>query len=140
MPHDALPFRSLDHVVIRVPDLARALVFYRDVLGCEVERVLEDVGLWQLRAGDSLIDLVDTTKPLGLQGGQPPGPDTPPNMDHFCLTVDPFDAEAIRAHLQGHGVAVGEVARRYGAQGYGPSLYCQDPDGNTVELKGPPEA
>jgi glyoxylase I family protein len=41
--------------------------------------------------------------------------------------------------LAKHGIDAGEVRRRYGAQGYGSSIYIADPDGNTVELKGPPE-
>jgi catechol 2,3-dioxygenase-like lactoylglutathione lyase family enzyme len=61
-------------------------------------------------------------------------------MDHFCLRVDPWDADAIRAHLLAHGVEPGPVAQRFGAEGQGPSLYLQDPEGNTVELKGPPNA
>ncbi len=60
-------------------------------------------------------------------------------MDHFALRIDPFDEADLRAHLDSHGVAVGELATRYGAEGDGPSLYIKDPDGNTVELKGPPD-
>ena len=76
---------------------------------------------------------------LGRQGGAPSGAEGR-NVDHFCLRVEPFDAEAIRAHLEARGIDAGEVARRYGAEGMGPSIYIQDPDGNTVELKGPPES
>ena len=49
-----------------------------------------------------------------------------------------FDEEAIRAHLAAHGVEIGETAPRFGADGEGPSIYIHDPEGNTVELKGPP--
>ena len=129
---------GLDHVVLRVRDIDRALAFYRDVLGCALERSLEDFGLYQLRAGRSLIDLVPVESELGRMGGAPPGSDGR-NMDHFALAIVPFDPEALRAHLEAHGIAMGEVARRYGAEGQGPSIYIEDPDGNTVELKGPPE-
>jgi catechol 2,3-dioxygenase-like lactoylglutathione lyase family enzyme len=127
-----IPFamRGLDHVVIRCRDLPRMLAFYRDVLGCPVERVVESIRLTQLRAGSALIDLVDASS----------APPEGRNMDHFCLTVRPFDADAILAHLAANGFAAEPPKRRYGAEGYGPSIYLADPEGNTVELKGPPEA
>lgn len=129
---------GLDHVVLRVRDIDRALAFYRDVLGCALERSIEDFGLYQLRAGRSLIDLVPVESELGRMGGAPPGSEGR-NVDHFALAIVPFDPEALRTHLEAHGIAMGEVARRYGAEGQGPSIYIEDPDGNTVELKGPPE-
>ena len=128
--------KGLDHVVVRVIDLARMTAFYRDVLGCPVEREERVIGLVQLRAGRSLIDLVDAAGEIGR--GAAPRPDGR-NMDHLCLRVEPFEEGAIRAHLERHGVSAGELKRRYGAEGYGPSLYIEDPEGNTVELKGPPE-
>jgi len=60
-------------------------------------------------------------------------------VDHFCLRVEPFDVEAIVAHLKAHGVTVGEIRPRFGAGGTGVSIYLSDPEGNTVELKGPPQ-
>ena len=60
------------------------------------------------------------------------------NLDHFCLRLAPFDADALGAHLRAHGVEPGPVEMRFGAEGKGPSIYVQDPDGNVVELKGPP--
>lgn len=129
---------GLDHVVFRVRDIERALAFYRDVLGCTLERSLRDFGLYQLRAGRSLIDLVPVESELGRMGGAAPGPEGR-NVDHIALRIEPFDEGGLRAHLQAHGIDPGELARRYGAEGQGPSLYIEDPDGNTVELKGPPE-
>src|SRR3546814_20805320 len=49
--------RNLDHVVVCVSDLERALKFYTEVLGCREERRVERIGLVQLRAGASMIDL-----------------------------------------------------------------------------------
>ncbi len=127
---------GIDHVVLRVSDVERSIAFYCGVLGCTVERRLEDAGIYQLRAGRSLIDLVDVAAPLGRKGGPAPGRDGH-NMDHFALRIEPFDEAAIRAHLASHGIETGKVATRYGAEGDGPSLYIEDPDGNTVEIKGP---
>jgi len=134
----AIRILGIDHVVVRVSDNAKALHFYCDVLGCEVERRLDELGLIQLRAGAGLIDLVDVDSPLGKAGGAPPGVEGR-NMDHLAVALAEFDEDALRAHLETHGVEPGDVARRYGAQGNGPSMYVRDPDGNVVELKGPPD-
>jgi len=129
--------KGLDHVVLRVTDLDRAIGFYRDVLGCQEERSVESIGLYQYRAGASIIDLVPVESELGRMGGAAPGAEAR-NLDHFCIRIDPFDADALRQHLDGHGINMGEVKSRYGAEGDGPSIYINDPDGNVVELKGPP--
>jgi catechol 2,3-dioxygenase-like lactoylglutathione lyase family enzyme len=133
------PFQAkgLDHVVLRIADLPRSLAFYRDVLGCLLEKEQAAIGLTQLRAGSSLIDLVTLDGPLGKMGGEGPGIQAR-NMDHFAIAIAPFDESAIREHLSNYGVDAGAVGQRYGAEGEGPSIYIQDPDGNTVELKGPP--
>ena len=123
---------GLDHVVLRVGNLDRAIEFYETVLNCRVERRLEQPKLVQLRAGASLIDLVPASASPGDAGD-----DVGRNIDHFAVRVDGFDVAALAEHLRRHGVEVGEVRERYGAEGYGPSLYICDPDGNTVELKGP---
>lgn len=128
---------ALDHVVLRVADLARSLSFYVDALGCGIEKRQEEIGLIQLRAGVSLIDLVPIDGKLGRAGGAAPGREGR-NMDHFCIEVAPFDEAQIRAHLSAHNITLGESGKRYGAKGDGPSLYITDPDGNVVELKGPP--
>jgi glyoxylase I family protein len=132
-----ITIREIDHLVLRVVDLPRMLRFYRDVLGCVVERDRPDLGLVQLRAGRSMLDLVPVDGPLGRQGGAAPGAQGR-NLDHFCVRVEPFDADAIRAELRAHGFAPGPVEMRYGAEGNGPSIYVPDPEGNVVELKGPP--
>lgn len=128
---------NIDHVVLRVSNLAVMQHFYCEVLGCTLEREEVDQGLTQLRAGASLIDLVPVSGKLGARDGAAPSKGGK-NMDHFCLAVEPFDAEALARHFRRHGVTCGEVSSRYGAQGRGPSMYVSDPEGNTVEIKGPP--
>jgi catechol 2,3-dioxygenase-like lactoylglutathione lyase family enzyme len=125
-------------VVLRVRDLEAALRFYQGALGCPIERRIDALGLAQLRAGAALIDLVPVDSPLGKAGGGPPAPDGK-NVDHVCLRIESFDALALATHLRSHGVEAGEVGTRYGADGNGPSMYVRDPDGNVLELKGPPE-
>jgi catechol 2,3-dioxygenase-like lactoylglutathione lyase family enzyme len=135
-----IPFRlrQIDHVVLRVRDLQASLKFYCEILGCTVDMVQESIGLWQIRAGNSLIDLVPLDGMLGKKGGAGPAREGR-NLDHFAIQVTPFDDAAMRRWLEGHGVAIAESGRRYGAEGDGPSLYVHDPDGNLVELKGPPD-
>jgi glyoxylase I family protein len=134
-----IQIKSLDHIVLRAVDADAMIRFYCDVLGCAVERTLPpELGLIQLRAGSALIDIVPVDGGLGRAGGGPPGKQGH-NMDHFCLRLENFDEVQIRAHLEKFGVEAGPVGTRYGADGNGPSMYLQDPDGNTVELKGTPE-
>ena len=130
-----LPFvvRGIDHIVLRVRDLSRALAFYRDVLGCDVEREQPELGLTQLRAGRSLIDLVTLEGPLG----RPTAARTRgPNVEHFCLILAPFEESGLSSWFASCGVAVIEPAARYGAEGEGRSFYIEDPDGNRIEVKG----
>jgi glyoxylase I family protein len=133
----AIQVREIDHIVLRVADLDAMVRFYDTVLGCEVVRRQDEIGLVQLRAGASLLDLVPVDGKLGKAGGAAPGPEGR-NLDHFCLRVEPFDEAAIRRHLDAFGVAAGPTEPRYGAEGEGPSIYLQDPEHNTIELKGPP--
>jgi catechol 2,3-dioxygenase-like lactoylglutathione lyase family enzyme len=138
-PAAAAPFAltGLDHVVFRVVDRERMLAFWCGVLGCPVEREQPELGLVQIRAGTALIDLVTVDGVLGRRGGPAPGRDGH-NVEHVCVGVRPFDEAALTAHLARHGVAVVESGPRYGAEGEGPSLYVRDPEGNVIELKGPP--
>ncbi len=130
-----IQIREIDHLVLRVTNLEAMLRFYRDVLGCKIERTQEELGLTQLRAGRSLIDLITVEGKLGILGGKPPASEGR-NMDHLCLRVEPFDAGSIYAHLKKYDIEAGEENSRYGAEGEGPSIYLKDPEENVVELKG----
>jgi glyoxylase I family protein len=133
-----ITIREIDHVVIRCADIDSVVDFYRTVLGCPVEKEQRDLGLVQMRAGRSLIDLLAVGAKIDRPESGQVGRGR--NMDHLCVRVEPFDADSLRAHLEKHGARIGEEARRYGAEGFGPSLYFFDPEGNMIELKGPPEA
>jgi catechol 2,3-dioxygenase-like lactoylglutathione lyase family enzyme len=134
---DAPPFalEGLDHVVLLVEGMARAERFYREVVGCTVEKALPEYGMLQLRAGAALIDLVDIAAGAG-EWAKPPAPGGR-NMDHVCIATGPWDEAAMRAHLAAHGVAIIEEGIRGGARGEGLSFYVEDPSGNVLELKGP---
>ena len=131
--------QGIDHVVLRCSRLATTLEFYRTVLGARQERSLEELGLYQLRVGTALIDLVPVDSPLGRDGGAAPG-DEGHNMDHLCPRLEPFDGPAILNYLDQQQVAHGGIERRYGATGFGPSIYITDPEGNRIELKGPADS
>ena len=131
-----ISIREIDHLVLRVRDIDAMRRFYCDVLGAAHVAYRPEFGMSHLRAGASMIDLVAVGGKLGQAGGAPPGREGR-NLDHLCLRVEPFDQDAIVAHLKRHGVEIGEVRKRYGAEGNGVSIYVSDPEGNTVELKGP---
>ena len=132
----------LDHVVLRSPDAPRLVAFY-EALGCTVERRAAKLGLTQLRAGASMIDVVESHGELGRAGGAAPSPDPAAggrNVDHFALRVEPFDAAAIVAFCAERDIPARPMEQPLlGADGYGPAVYISDPDGNRVELKGPPQ-
>lgn len=122
-----LKVAELDHVVLRCRDQARMLDFYTRILGLAEERRVDRIGLVQLRAGASMIDLVPASEPRSESGA---------NVDHFCLGIETSDVEHTVRYLRSHSVDVlGEPAMRYGARGMGTSIYVHDPEGNVVELK-----
>lgn len=133
MSKNPIPVRGIDHVVIATSNLSEMLEFYQSVFGCLLERSVAEVGLFQLRAGTTMIDLLEVDGQASKQEH------TRMNMDHLCLNLKEWDFSALKAHLHKHGVDFTSPERRYGALGFGPSIYLNDPDGNTVELKGPPE-
>ncbi len=136
MAQPPFALKQIDHVVLRIRDLEKSLAFYCGVIGCTMEKRQEEIGLIQVRAGSSLIDLIPIDRPLGKLGGAGPEKERR-NVDHFALQIVPFDEAAIRAHLAKAGLEIADSGQRYGAEGTGPSIYLRDPDGNTVELKGP---
>lgn len=123
---------QLDHLVLEVADVERSLAFYRDVVG------LEPVRLEEFRAGrapfvslrvsdETLIDLF----PKRLWRGR-----RPRNPSHFCLALDRRAATALKRRLRRLGVAITRTdARNFGARGFGASLYFDDPDGTSVEVR-----
>jgi catechol 2,3-dioxygenase-like lactoylglutathione lyase family enzyme len=131
-----LRIKHIDHLVIRAKDLEEMIGFYCDVVGCTIDKRVDELGLVHLRAGKSMIDLISVEGKLGLTGGAPPEVEKR-NMDHLCLRLEDFRVEAILAHLAAHGIEASDVYNNYGAEGYGASIYIKDPEGNTIEFKGP---
>ena len=117
-PQEGVMFKikQIDHLVLRVIDIDKMMRFYMDVLGCTLEKVQEKSGLYQLRAGSSLIDMVPVNGKLGKMGGAAPGKEGR-NLDHLCLSIAPFDGEEILGYLREKGYDGGQVESRYGAEG-----------------------
>jgi glyoxylase I family protein len=131
-----IQIKHIDHLVIRARNLEEMVSFYCNVVGCSLDKRVDELGLVHLRTGTSMIDLISVDGKLGVMGGAPPEIEGR-NMDHLCLRVEDFSDEAILAHLKSNGVAASEVYNNYGAEGYGASIYIKDPEGNTIEFKGP---
>lgn len=129
--------KGLDHVVIRATDLDAMVSFYLTVIGCTIDKRRDELGLVHLRVGKNLIDLISVEGELGRKGGGPPV-HSGRNMDHLCLRIEAFDESELRSHFEAHGINASEVYNNYGAEGNGPSIYINDPEGNLIELKGPP--
>ncbi len=133
--HSTIEVEAIDHIVLRTDSPARLIDFYRDVLGCSIERETPtELGLTQLRAGNALIDIISVQGELGRPGGAAPGIEGK-NLDHFCLRLKPIDETQLLDHLKHHDIACEDFKERYGAEGFGRSVYVRDPDGNTVELR-----
>jgi len=138
-----IKIQALDHIVLRANNACKLIEFYQTILNCPVERTLPELGLTQLRAGTALIDIVDVNLPLGQKRGADPNlfannisqANSGPNVDHFCLTIDPIPAKDLIDYLDQHQIPHSDFENRYGAQGYGDSIYLEDPEGNGVELK-----
>jgi catechol 2,3-dioxygenase-like lactoylglutathione lyase family enzyme len=113
----ALRVKGLQHLNLRVADLARARAFY-EALGFEVSFAKGDT-VW-LSAGGDL---------LGLSEGEAP---RERSFEHFGFMVDsPADVDGWAAQLRAHGVAAekGPYDRSDGR-----SVYFRDPDGHLVEI------
>ena len=127
-----LKVAEIDHVVLRCRNQPRMLDFYTRILGMTEERRIERIGLIQLRAGASMLDLVPAAAPR-IESGT--------NVDHFCLGIEAVDMDTAVKYLRENSVViVGEPSQRYGARGMGISVYVHDPEGNVVELKQMPAA
>lgn len=138
-PHnEETPFTivGLDHVVLYVDGMDKALAFYQGVLGLPHAYSYPNIAMEQLWIGTELLVLIDLADPKGAKAR--PDHVAGKNMDHFCISVGPFDKDSLKAHLEKHNVEIVNEAFHGGARGMGEAIYINDPFGNMVELKGPP--
>ncbi|MFJ3207896.1 VOC family protein [Streptomyces flaveolus] len=123
---------AFDHLVLNVADVERSLAFYTGPLGLEPVRVEEwrdgKVPFPSVRVSPTtIIDLVET--PVDGERGS--------NVDHICLVVEPLDWQQVVD--SGVFTVLDGPGERFGARGTAVSLYVEDPDGNTVELRWYPQ-
>lgn len=117
--------RCIDHIVLRTNSIDQLLYFYCDVLGCTIEKKV-NFGFIQLRAGESLIDLIKSeTNPT--EAGR--------NVEHFCLRINNFNYDFLKKYFDEKNIEIYSYGVRNGAQGSGESVYLKDPAGNEIELK-----
>ncbi len=112
------------HASFLVADTERALAFYRDVLGLEVDSERPDLGFpgaW-LKVGEASIHLLELPNPDPVAGR----PEHGGRDRHVALAVD--DIEALIASLDGAGIAY--TRSRSGRA----AVFCRDPDGNALEF------
>jgi catechol 2,3-dioxygenase-like lactoylglutathione lyase family enzyme len=126
---------ALDHFVLRVTDLERSLVFYRDTLGLPILFLDEyrrgERPFVSARIGDQLLDLIPDPTYEPAEGATKGG------FVHFCARFEGLDFDALVAQLEAGGVRMlsADPVPRMGAAGVSRSIYVHDPDGYTIELK-----
>ena len=115
---------TFDHVSIIVKDTTKAVEFYHDLLGIEINTsrpILNFPGVW-LQVGKQQIHLLevpnpDSTKDRPAHGG----------LDHhFALKVSDFSALKLKLKNAGITYTLSKSGRN--------ALFCRDYDGNAVEI------
>lgn len=121
---------GLDHLVITVTDISRAVDFYSRVLGLEVR--YRDRERVDLMLDDVALRLHWTATDIEPRAATP----TPGSLDICLRSLLPLDE--VRRHLDALDIEVelGPVTRQ-GATGLIESLYLRDPDGNLLEISRP---
>ena len=123
---NAFKIDFLDHVAIRVRDLAASAAWYKRVLGLTEYKVPE----W----GEFPIFLMAGKSGIALFPASPDDPPLPPQsknvkIDHFAFNVSRTNYDAAKKHYAREGIAFSESDHHYFH-----SIYTRDPDGHTVEL------
>jgi catechol-2,3-dioxygenase len=121
-----MPVRRLNHAVLYVSELSRAVEFYRETLGFEVRTEVPGRAAF-LRAPDSAND-----HDLGLfaVGPAPPAAERRVGLYHLAWEVGSLsDLADIRSRLSAAGALVGASDHRVSK-----SLYAKDPDGIEFEV------
>jgi catechol 2,3-dioxygenase-like lactoylglutathione lyase family enzyme len=121
--------RALNHMTLFVSDVERSLKFYQGLFGMPVQARQRTSAQLRIGTGPQFIALA------------PAGPNRKPAIDHFCMTVEGFDAGALMKVLADHGVTHSEEAGPLQAwtrmRGDTLEFYLGDPDGIVVQLQDP---
>lgn len=109
--------KQLNHVTIFVPNVQESVEFYQGLFDMPV-LTRQDPGI-NLNAGGGFLGVYPT--PQGAAGG---------SINHLCLAMDNFDADAVLRTLLERGVKA-----RIRLRGDTKELYFTDPDGISVQLQ-----
>ena len=137
MGYGQFKITALDHIVLNVGDIDRALQFYTGVLGLTGERVelfkAGKVGFPSVRINDAtIIDLF----PRKTFGSRSITEKVDGNLNHVCLVVDAGDFAGVLEALKANRIAIREgPVSRWGARGQATSVYFLDPEGNEIEIR-----
>lgn len=136
---------GLHHTAISTPDLQRAIEFYRDQLGFQVEfefawdesnenfkrthAAPETAGrVAMLSREGARLEIFEYAKPAPRPVGAPPA-NADHGLCHFCIQVADIDDEFARLEAAGMPFLSPPVP-----QGNVKCCYGRDPDGNIIEL------
>ena len=125
----AIRVRALNHMTLFVSDPKRSLEFYQGLFGMPVQARQGNSVLLRIGRGPQYIALAAA------------GPDRKPGIDHFCMTVEGFNADEALKLLAAHGVTRSEMAgplkawTRMRAETL--EFYLGDSDGIVVQLQDP---
>jgi glyoxylase I family protein len=128
---------GLDHIVLNVGDIERAVQFYTGVLGLAGERIEQfragKAGFPSVRIDDAtIIDLFPRKPPDGRAISEK----VDGNLNHVCLVVEAADFASVMETLKANRIAIREgPVSRWGARGQATSIYFLDPDGNEIEIR-----
>jgi catechol 2,3-dioxygenase-like lactoylglutathione lyase family enzyme len=123
------PRFGLSELILRVRDVPRAVAFYRDVVGLELETAPSDTWAWLWTgAVGELPRLGLTSRPLSFGAAHTGGP------AHFAIAVPRANIPVEKARLESLGLEVeGPIHFEFW---HADSIYFSDPDDNRVEFCG----
>ena len=113
------PVKQMNHVSIFVPDVQKSKQFYQDLFGLPL-LTNQDPGV-NLSTGSSFLGIYPL--PASAAGGKG-------SINHLCLGVERFDADAVQKTLTERGITA-----RIRLRGDTKELYMTDPDGISVQLQ-----
>jgi catechol 2,3-dioxygenase-like lactoylglutathione lyase family enzyme len=121
--------RALNHMTLFVSDPKRSLEFYQGLFGMPIQARQGNSGLLRIGPGPQYMALAAA------------GPDRKPGIDHFCMTVEGFNAGQTMNILADHSVTKNEAAGPLKAwtrmRGETLEFHLGDPDGIVVQLQDP---
>ena len=121
--------------ILAVADVGRAIGFYRDRLGFELEAVYDDPPYATLSLAGTRLSLAEQGHPADDRPGVELAAPTDPSRADVVLVVEVDDARAEHGRLSDAGVRF--LAEPFEPPWGGCRFFCIDPDGYLVEIEEP---